>query len=177
MHAVNAGAPLDCEKAWTNGGQRGTVSTATAELYRQLQHRVTEEVLRLPPLTSVVRTFEVRLQQDGSAGGVADYTSELEQMQRLRIQMNTDRAGRGALLIALLAKLQKLRQVPRPPSARRCPRPRPRPQPRPSTLPLTLHPAPRPPHCPSPSTLPLTLPHTPCGQNARSAFCPLSKIS
>lgn len=35
MYALNAGAPLDREKSWLQNGVKGTVSTATADLYRQ----------------------------------------------------------------------------------------------------------------------------------------------
>ena len=69
--------------------------------------QVTEEVLKLPPLRRAIRDFDVRL----SPADVPQYVSEWEQMKRLRVQMATDAHGRGALLIALLAKLQKLRQL------------------------------------------------------------------
>ena len=107
MYAVHAGPALDNEKVWLQNGQKGTVSTATARLYRTLQHRVTEEVLRLPPMHRVVREYQVRLPPPAAA----DYASEWQSMKRLRVQMHAGANGRGALLIALLAKLQKLRQL------------------------------------------------------------------
>ena len=55
MYAVNAGPSLDNEKVWLERGVKGTVSTATATLYRTLQHRVTEEVLRLPAMHRITR--------------------------------------------------------------------------------------------------------------------------
>lgn len=57
MYAVCAGSPLDSEKEWLEKGVKGTVSTRTAALYRETQHRVTEEVLKRPPLepTSTTR--------------------------------------------------------------------------------------------------------------------------
>uniref|UniRef100_A0A7S3SWI4 Uncharacterized protein n=2 Tax=Emiliania huxleyi TaxID=2903 RepID=A0A7S3SWI4_EMIHU len=107
MYAVCAGSPLDSEKEWLEKGVKGTVSTRTAALYRETQHRVTEEVLKLPPMHRVVRHFHIRLRP----ADASEYMGEWEVMRRLRVQMNADARGRGALLIALLAKLQKLRQL------------------------------------------------------------------
>jgi len=107
MYAVCAGSPLDREKDWLEKGVKGTVSTRTAALYRETQHRVTEEVLKLPPMHRVVRHFHIRLRP----ADASEYMGEWEVMRRLRVQMNADARGRGALLIALLAKLQKLRQL------------------------------------------------------------------
>ena len=121
MYAVCAGSPLDSEKEWLEKGVKGTVSTRTAALYRETQHRVTEEVLKrpprrgrhdtsvprpcpapqvlkLPPMHRVVRHFHIRLRP----ADASEYMGEWEVMRRLRVQMNADARGRGALLLLLL---------------------------------------------------------------------------